>query len=380
MDFNQTIATLNIENNQVKISALQDVPIEFSKLVTTYLLKNKIEIIYDICEIKAEDDSVTKADESTFFPEPDNNPEPDEIEESDPIAIFEKECAKEFNYKVLSAVDQHMIDITNLHDKVLSINEQMELARKYKEEGDLAARDKLIHANVLLVLSLAKRYYRDNYPYGDVVQDGYLGLLKAVEKYNYKLGFAFTTYATYWICQSMGREMNTNADTIRIPVNQKYKLTVFRRAINDLSLELGTTPTIKEIAAYLKFSEKKVTAYLTYLQTQDLASLDAVIYESEELTLEGTIASEDDIVEDPQEKMDQKALRIVLEELITGFSPREQLLLRTRFGFEDGSKHTLEEAGNTINVTRERARQIEAKLLRKLRHPSRSNQLRDFYY
>ena len=256
---------------------------------------------------------------------------------------------------------------------LLTADEELELAQR-KADGDEAAKERLIEANLRLVVSIAKRYVGRGMLFLDLIQEGNLGLIKAVEKFDYHKGFKFSTYATWWIRQAITRAIADQARTIRIPVHMVETINKLIRVSRQLLQELGREPTPEEIAAELDMPVERVREILKI--SQEPVSLETPIGEEEDSHLGDFI--QDDNVPVPAEAAAQTLLKEQLDEVLDTLTEREQKVLRLRFGMDDGRARTLEEVGKEFDVTRERIRQIEAKALRKLRHPSRSRKLRDY--
>ena len=277
---------------------------------------------------------------------------PDGISIEDPVRMYLKEIGKV---------------------PLLSAEEEIELAKKM-ENGDQEAKKRLAEANLRLVVSIAKRYVGRGMLFLDLIQEGNLGLIKAVEKFDYRKGYKFSTYATWWIRQAITRAIADQARTIRIPVHMVETINKLIRVSRQLLQELGREPTPEEIAEEMGMPVDRVREILKI--SQEPVSLETPIGEEEDSHLGDFI--QDDNVPVPAEAASFTLLREQLVEVLGTLTEREQKVLRLRFGLDDGRARTLEEVGKEFNVTRERIRQIEAKALRKLRHPSRSRKLKDY--
>ena len=256
---------------------------------------------------------------------------------------------------------------------LLSAEEEVELAIRMSE-GDVAAKKRLSEANLRLVVSIAKRYVGRGMQFLDLIQEGNLGLIKAVEKFDHTKGFKFSTYATWWIRQAITRAIADQARTIRIPVHMVETINKVKKVNSQLLHENGHEPTNEQIAEKLEMPVEKVREIMRV--AQEPVSLETPIGEEEDSHLGDFIPDEDSPA--PSDVASHTMLKEQLAEVLSTLTPREEKVLRLRFGLEDGRSRTLEEVGKEFNVTRERIRQIEAKALRKLRHPSRSKKLKDF--
>lgn len=277
---------------------------------------------------------------------------PDGVSIEDPVRMYLKEIGKV---------------------PLLSAEEEIDLARRM-EEGDQEAKKRLAEANLRLVVSIAKRYVGRGMLFLDLIQEGNLGLIKAVEKFDYRKGYKFSTYATWWIRQAITRAIADQARTIRIPVHMVETINKLIRVQRQLLQELGREPTPEEVAAQMHMPLERVREIQKI--SQEPVSLETPIGEEEDSHLGDFI--QDDNVPVPAEAASFTLLKEQLDEVLETLTAREQKVLRLRFGLDDGRARTLEEVGKEFNVTRERIRQIEAKALRKLRHPSRSRKLKDY--
>lgn len=275
------------------------------------------------------------------------------------------------NAKLDDPVRMYLKEIGRI--KLLTPEEEQEIAKKMAE-GDEDARKRMSEANLRLVVSIAKRYVGRGMQLLDLIQEGNLGLMKAVEKFDYTKGYKFSTYATWWIRQSITRAIADQARTIRIPVHMVETINRVLRTSHSMVQKLGREPTTKEIADELHIEESKVEEVLKI--AQEPVSLETPIGEEEDSHLGDFIPDEG--ASEPSEAASFTLLKEQLVDVLSTLTPREEKVLKLRFGIEDGRTRTLEEVGKEFNVTRERIRQIEAKALRKLRHPSRSKKLKDF--
>ncbi|MBQ2613760.1 MAG: RNA polymerase sigma factor RpoD [Clostridia bacterium] len=330
-----------------KLEELELDPAQIDKIYE-YLEKQGVEIVGDIdeeMEIIEEDLVITQE-------ELDDMSVPDGIGIDDPVRMYLKEIGK--------------VDL-------LSAEEETELARQMAE-GSKEAKKKLAEANLRLVVSIAKRYVGRGMLFLDLIQEGNLGLIKAVEKFDYTKGYKFSTYATWWIRQAITRAIADQARTIRIPVHMVETINKLVRVSRQLVQELGRDPLPEEIARELNMPVDKVGEIMKI--AQEPVSLETPIGEEEDSHLGDFIQDED--APAPSDAATFTLLKEQLADVLNTLTPREEKVLRLRFGLDDGRARTLEEVGKEFKVTRERIRQIEAKALRKLRHPSRSRKLKDY--
>ena len=325
------------------------------ELIVRVLEKNDI----DVLQVVEDDDNEVPEDELDIIDENgEDEPDlldlsiPDSINIEDPVRMYLKEIGKV---------------------PLLTAEEEIELAKRM-ESGDEDAKKRLAEANLRLVVSIAKRYVGRGMLFLDLIQEGNLGLIKAVEKFDYNKGFKFSTYATWWIRQAITRAIADQARTIRIPVHMVETINKLVRVSRQLLQELGREPTPDEIAERMEIPVERVREILKI--SQEPVSLETPIGEEEDSHLGDFI--QDDNVPVPADAAAFTLLKEQLVEVLGTLTEREQKVLRLRFGLDDGRARTLEEVGKEFNVTRERIRQIEAKALRKLRHPSRSRKLKGY--
>ena len=306
----------------------------------------------DVLRISDDDDDILLDDEDEVEVEQIDLSVPDGVSIEDPVRMYLKEIGKV---------------------PLLSAEEEIELAKRM-ELGDMDAKKRLAEANLRLVVSIAKRYVGRGMLFLDLIQEGNLGLIKAVEKFDYRKGYKFSTYATWWIRQAITRAIADQARTIRIPVHMVETINKLIRVSRQLLQELGREPTPEEIAVEMNMPVERVREILKI--SQEPVSLETPIGEEEDSHLGDFI--QDDNVPVPADAAAFTLLKEQLGEVLGTLTEREKKVLTLRFGLEDGRARTLEEVGREFNVTRERIRQIEAKALRKLRHPSRSRKLKDY--
>ena len=293
------------------------------------------------------------------------------LEEEDEVEVEKIDLSVPDGVSIEDPVRMYLKEIGKV--PLLTAEEEIELAKRM-ELGDQEAKKRLAEANLRLVVSIAKRYVGRGMLFLDLIQEGNLGLIKAVEKFDYRKGYKFSTYATWWIRQAITRAIADQARTIRIPVHMVETINKLIRVSRQLLQELGREPTPEEIAEEMDMPVERVREILKI--SQEPVSLETPIGEEEDSHLGDFI--QDDNVPVPADAAAFTLLKEQLEEVLGTLTEREQKVLTLRFGLEDGRARTLEEVGKEFNVTRERIRQIEAKALRKLRHPSRSKKLRDF--
>ena len=298
-------------------------------------------------------------------------PDLDELEAVEDIKVEDIDLTSMEGINIDDPVRMYLREIGRI--PLLSYDEELELAKKVLA-GDEAAKQKLAESNLRLVVSIAKKYVGRGMLFLDLIQEGNMGLIKAVEKFDYTKGYKFSTYATWWIRQAITRAIADQARTIRIPVHMVETINKLIRTSRHLLQQLGREPTPEEIAAEMEIPVEKVTEIQKI--AQDPVSLETPIGEEDDSHLGDFIQDDDSPA--PQDAAAYTLLREQLEEVMKTLTPREAKVLKLRFGLEDGKSRTLEEVGKEFNVTRERIRQIEAKALRQLRHPSRSKKLKDY--
>lgn len=331
-------------------------------LQTQDLSPDEIDNMYDMFSTKG----IEIIDDSNSGDQQDDDVDPDDKEEEVEIDLSVPE-----GISIDDPVRMYLKEIGRV--PLLTAEEEVALAKRM-QEGDEVAQKRLAEANLRLVVSIAKRYVGRGMLFLDLIQEGNLGLIKAVEKFDYTKGYKFSTYATWWIRQAITRAIADQARTIRIPVHMVETINKLIRVSRQLLQELGREPTPEEIAEEMKMPVERVREILKI--SQEPVSLETPIGEEEDSHLGDFI--KDDNVPVPADAAAFTLLKEQLEEVLGTLTEREQKVLTLRFGLEDGRARTLEEVGKEFNVTRERIRQIEAKALRKLRHPSRSRKLKDY--
>lgn len=326
-------------------------------LVLEYLEKQKIDIVNAEVGVDNAEDLILDNDDIILDDE-------DEVEIIDDVDVLEGVSTED-------PVRMYLKEIGNV--PLLTTEQEVELAKRV-EAGDEEAKKQLTEANLRLVVSIAKKYVGRGMPFLDLIQEGNMGLMKAVDKFDYTKGFKFSTYATWWIRQAITRAIADQARTIRIPVHMVETINKLIRIQRQLLQDLGREPTPEEIGAEMDMPTEKVREILKI--AQEPVSLETPIGEEDDSHLGDFIEDQD--ATSPADAAAYELLKEQLEGVLDTLTDREENVLRLRFGLDDGRTRTLEEVGKVFGVTRERIRQIEAKALRKLRHPSRSKQLKDF--
>ena len=291
--------------------------------------------------------------------------------EDESLAELDNRTEDEASSFSVSSLKQYLKNIGSIN--LLTPDEEMRLAIQVKA-GDSAARDKLVEANLRLVVSIAKKYQNIGVPLLDLIQEGNLGLMRAADKFESDKGYKFSTYATYWIRQFIGRAIADQGRTIRVPVYMIDSINSMKKKENEFVVEHGRKPTDKELAAVLGVTAKEVKAMKNY--SQKSSSLDVQVGDDEDTSLGFLI--EDDMFDTPEAAYNKVEIVNTLESVLSTLDEREATIIKMRFGLDGKGSRTLGEVGETLNLSKERIRQLEAKALRKLRHPSRAKKLRDF--
>ncbi|HIZ43327.1 MAG TPA: RNA polymerase sigma factor RpoD [Firmicutes bacterium] len=329
--------------------------------IITYLENNGIDVLRVMNnELAIDDDMVLEADDDAF-PLDEEEEEDIDLDAIDFLDGIGTEDPVRMYLKEIGTVP------------LLTAEEELKLAKR-KAEGDQVAKERLIEANLRLVVSIAKRYTGRGMSFLDLVQEGNLGLIKGVEKFDYTKGYKLSTYATWWIRQSVTRALADQARTIRVPVHMVETINKMSKMQRKLTLELGYEPSVTELADALDMTEEKVMEIMQI--AREPASLETPIGEEDDSNLGDFVADSNAVT--PEGNVESVMLREHIDMLLEDLKERERQVIVLRFGLEDGHPRTLEEVGKEFNVTRERIRQIEAKALRKLRNPVRSKRIRDF--
>ncbi len=350
-----------LTNKELEVLETLNLDAEATEKFYESLEANGIEAIIE------DDDFLPPVDDLDILPELEELQELEEVTEEE---ILDTDSMAD-SFSTDDPVRMYLKEIGKV--ALLTPEEEIDLAKRMAE-GDEEAKRRMAEANLRLVVSIAKRYVGRGMLFLDLIQEGNLGLIKAVEKFDYTKGYKFSTYATWWIRQAITRAIADQARTIRIPVHMVETINKVIRVSRQLLQELGHDPSAEEIAAEMNMPVDKVRDILKI--AQEPVSLETPIGEEEDSHLADFIPDED--ASEPAEAASFTLLKEQLMDVLSTLTPREEKVLRLRFGLEDGRTRTLEEVGKEFNVTRERIRQIEAKALRKLRHPSRSKKLRDF--
>ena len=327
--------------------------------ILEYLEKSNIDVVNSGIEDSGKEDDLLLGDDDDIILS-----EEDEVEIIDDVDVLEGVSTED-------PVRMYLKEIGTV--PLLSADEELRLAKR-KAEGDESAKERLIEANLRLVVSIAKRYTGRGMSFLDLVQEGNLGLIKGVEKFDYTKGYKLSTYATWWIRQSVTRALADQARTIRVPVHMVETINKMSKMQRKLTLELGYEPSVTELAEALEMSEDKVMEIMQI--AREPASLETPIGEEDDSNLGDFVADSNAVT--PEGNVESVMLREHIDALLGDLKERERQVIVLRFGLEDGHPRTLEEVGKEFNVTRERIRQIEAKALRKLRNPVRSKRIRDF--
>ncbi len=346
--------------------------------IFTQLYQEGIEVYDEKADVETEEEEATQTTTNRHEPNDDEDFDLSEISTDDTVGLYLREMARvpllttEEEVQLAKALEMGRKAQQTLSQNGSDPKEREELERKVKE--GLAAREHLIKANTRLVVSIAKKYMGHGVPFLDLIQEGNLGLMKAVEKFDHTRGYRFSTYATWWIRQTITRAIADQGRTIRVPVHMSDRIRRLYNTVQALEQEQGRQPTPEEIAAEMDIEPRKVQ-WMLRVSWRPL-SLERPVGEDDDSELGSFI--EDETAPTPTQSAYRSLLGEKIEEMLTTLSPREARILRLRFGLINGRSHTLEEVGQKFGLTRERIRQIEGKALRRLRHPRRSRQLRDY--
>lgn len=365
--------TAKKDYTQARNELIEEIKFLNQDTVSYIELSDKLAKPYDLDE-EGMDKLVEKLEsEGIGVVDEDGNPLAKQIEKEEVVVeeAREDQLVAPKGVKINDPVRMYLKEIGRVD--LLTAEEEVELAKRILA-GDKSAEDELASANLRLVVSIAKRYVGRGMSFLDLIQEGNMGLMKAVVKFDYTKGFKFSTYATWWIRQAITRAIADQARTIRIPVHMVETINKLVRVKRSLLQDLGREPTPEEIGAEMDLPTDKVRNIINI--SQDPVSLETPIGEENDSHLGDFI--EDGEALDPEDNASYEMLKAELEDVLETLTDREENVLRLRFGLDDGRQRTLEDVGKVFGVTRERIRQIEAKALRKLRHPSRSKQLRDF--
>ena len=344
----------NVLDYKEIMNYFQDTDFEADKMEKVFEFLEACNVDVKMNDDEVEEDDILLDDEDDIDIEKIDLSVPDGIGLEDPVRMYLKEIGKV---------------------PLLSAEEEIEYAKRM-EQGDEEAKKRLAEANLRLVVSIAKRYVGRGMQFLDLIQEGNLGLIKAVEKFDYRKGYKFSTYATWWIRQAITRAIADQARTIRIPVHMVETINKVTRVSRDLLQKLGREPLPEEVGEVMGLPKERVQEIMKI--AQEPVSLETPIGEEEDSHLGDFI--QDESIPTPVEATNQTLLHEQLDDVVSTLTEREQRVIKLRFGWDDGRPRTLEEVGKEFNVTRERIRQIEAKALRKLRHPNRSRKLKDFLY
>ena len=366
-ELNKLVELGKSKDNTLNINEIRDffkgetLSEEQTDFICSYLEGKDVDVLRVVTDELTPEESIILADDDDFKPDDEDGEEDIDIDAIDILDGIGTEDPVRMYLKEIGTVP------------LLTADEELELAKK-KSAGDEAAKQRLIEANLRLVVSIAKRYTGRGMSFLDLVQEGNLGLIKGVEKFDYTKGYKLSTYATWWIRQSVTRALADQARTIRVPVHMVETINKMSKMQRKLTLELGYEPSVPELANALEMSEEKVMEIMQI--AREPASLETPIGEEDDSNLGDFVADNNTVT--PEGNVEAVMLREHIDVLLNDLKEREKQVIILRFGLEDGHPRTLEEVGKEFNVTRERIRQIEAKALRKLRNPVRSKRIRDF--